>query len=140
MSYLNSEEALTNFIAAFEAGTYPAAQWKHAEHLALAACYLYTMPMEAATARARDRIRAYNEAQGGQNTGDAGYHETLTVFWLKLVDAALDRRLPRTAAARAIVDRFTSRRDIFREYYTFDLLKSRQARARWIPPDRTPSS
>ncbi len=136
MNYLESEEALTRFLIAFENGTYPAAQWKHAEHLALAACYLYAMPMEAATDRARDRIRAYNEAQGGQNTEDAGYHETLTVFWLTLIDDALDRSLPRAAAARAIVERFASRRDIFCEYYSFDVLKSHEARARWIPPDR----
>lgn len=49
-----------------------------------------------------------------------------------------DRGLSRAAAARAIVDRFASRRDLFRDYYSFDLLASRDASARWIPPDRAP--
>lgn len=100
MNYLESEEALTEFIAAFENGTYPGAQWKHAEHLVLAAC----LPVRHAIKAATDR----------------------------------DRGLSRAAAARAIVDRFASRRDLFRDYYSFDLLASRDASARWIPPDRAP--
>ena len=135
MNYLESEEALTAFVAAFEDGSFPGALWKHGEHVVLASCYLYAMPLSEAEDRARERIRAYNEAQGGKNTEDAGYHETLTIFWLQVIDKALDRSQPRAAAARAIADRFTSQRDLYRAYYSFDLLTSREARARFIAPD-----
>ena len=135
MNYLESESALTEFVNAFETGTFPGKQWKHAEHIALAACYLHAMPVSEALDRARDRIRAYNESQGGKNTEDSGYHETLTVFWLLIVDQAIDRNAPRAQAARAITAQFATQRDLYRDYYSFDLLTSREARARWIPPD-----
>lgn len=135
MSYLENEAALTEFVNSFETGTFPGKQWKHAEHVALAACYLYAMPLSEATDRARSRIRAYNESQGGKNTEDSGYHETLTVFWLLIVEQAIDRKLPRVEATRAIAARFAAQRDLYREYYSFELLTSREARACWIPPD-----
>ena len=135
MNYLESEATLTDFVNAFETGTFPGKQWKHAEHIALAACYLHAMPVSEALERARDRIRAYNESQGGKNTEDSGYHETLTVLWLLIVDQAIDRKLSRVEAARAITTQFASQRDIYHDYYSFDLLTSREARARWIEPD-----
>ena len=36
---------------------------------------------------------------------------------------------------QALVDEFGSRRDLFREYYSFDVVKSREARAGWVEPD-----
>ena len=135
MSYLQSEDALSNLVQAFENGTFPGKDWKHPEHLALAACYLYDNPFDAALLRARDRIRAYNESQGGKNTEDSGYHETLTVFWLQLVDRHLDRTKPRLAATRDLMEQFASQRDLYRKHYWFDLLTSREARANWVPPD-----
>ena len=134
LNYLESEDALSNLVRAFENGTFPGKDWKHPEHLALAACYLYDNPFDAAPLRARDRIRAYNESQGGKNTEDSGYHETLAVFWLQLVNRHLDRTKPRLAATRALIEQFASQRSLYREHYGFDLLTSREARARWIAP------
>ena len=134
VTMLDNEESLSAFVAAFEAGTYPVAQFHHAGHLALAACYLRENGA-AATGRIRANIRRYNEAQGGKNTGDAGYHETLTVFWLALVRANLPAGVPRLDVVRFIVDTFAPRRDLFRDYYSFDVVKSKEARLSWVSPD-----
>lgn len=134
MTILASEESLSEFVAAFEAGTYPGAQFHHGEHLALAACYLIQNETTA-TARTRTNIRRYNEAQGGKNTDDAGYHETLTLFWLALVRANLAPHTPRLEAVRRVVDTFAPCRDLYRDYYSFDVLKSREARLSWVSPD-----
>jgi hypothetical protein len=134
IAVLASEESLSAFVAAFEAGTYPVAQFHHAEHLALAACYLLESDADA-TARIRADIRRYNEAQGGKNTDDAGYHETLTLFWLALIHANLPANARRLEAVRCIVDTFARRRDLFREYYSFDVVKSKEARLSWVSPD-----
>ncbi len=87
--------------------------------------------------RLRDRIRAYNVSQGGENTEDRGYHETITRFWLETVIAyreSLPAGLSRLETARRVVEEFAPRRDLFRDCYEFDVLKSREARKRWIPP------
>jgi len=35
-----------------------------------------------------------------------------------------------------VVEEFATRRDLFHDYYDFDVLNSREARATWIEPSR----
>lgn len=136
-SFLASEAAFADFIAAFERGDWPKSMWTHAAHLAVATWYLLLLPEAEATERVRQGIRSYNEAVGTRNTEDSGYHETLTLFWLGIIAARLSwPEVPRNPldAARWIVAEFGSRRDLFRDYYSFDVVNSREARAKWVPP------
>ena len=64
----DTEESLDRFIAAFEDGTWPIADWKHGHHLVMATCYVFAHGRDEALARARVNIPKYNEAQGGKNT------------------------------------------------------------------------
>jgi hypothetical protein len=137
VDFLRNDAALADLMRRFEAGTWPVAEFHHAPHLALAVCVILESadPMD----RLRTGIRHYNVSQGGANTEDSGYHETLTRFWLDVVRsdmAALPKDLTRREIASRVVEHFSSRRDLFRDYYDFDVLKSREARARWIAPDR----
>ena len=134
-SLLTSEESLDAFLRAFESGTFPAADFHHQEHLIVAACYLLEADDEDAAARTRTNIRRYNESQGGKNTEDAGYHETLTIFWLRLIRAHLPLGLNRLTAVQTVVGQFATNRDLFGEYYSFDVVKSRDARLSWVAPD-----
>ena len=133
--HFETEESLEEFISAFEAGTWPIADWKHAHHLAMAAYYVIAYGRDEALERARRNIPAYNEAQGGKNTEDSGYHETLTVFWIDAVTAALPLGKPRLEAIHHIVETLTPRRDLWREFYSFDVVKSSEARKIYIAPD-----
>jgi hypothetical protein len=76
--FLSSDATLDALIAGFEDGTWPKAQWTHAAHLALGACYI--LKGNRALDRLRTGIPRYNISQGGANTDDSGYHETLTCF------------------------------------------------------------
>jgi hypothetical protein len=137
--FLASEAALEALIAGFEDGSWPRAQWTHAAHLALGACYI--LEGDAALDRLRIGIPRYNVSQGGKNTEDSGYHETLTCFWHDVMRdfiAALPSGLDRLAIARAVVTEFAPQRDLFRQYYDFDVVNSREARAKWIPPTIRP--
>jgi len=73
---------------------------------------------------------------GGKNTATSGYHETITVFWIKVLDALLLNAQPiaRAEFAALAVERFKSQRDLFRRFYDFDVIASTEARAVWIPP------
>ncbi|HYP07467.1 MAG TPA: hypothetical protein VER03_14640 [Bryobacteraceae bacterium] len=132
----DTEESLDQLIAAFEDGTWPVSQWKHAHHLAMATCYILRYGRDEALRRARVDIAKYNEAQGGKNTEDGGYHETLTVFWMDLVAANMPAGKSRVEAVRHVIDQLASKRDVWRDYYSFDVVKSREARAAYIKPDR----
>jgi hypothetical protein len=132
----DTEESLDRFIAAFEDGTWPVADWKHSHHLVMAACYVFQYGRDEALRRARGYIARYNEAQGGKNTEDSGYHETLTVFWMDAVTNAIPSGKSRVEAVRHVVELLAPQRDLWRDYYSFDVIQSREARATYIAPDK----
>ena len=131
----DTEESLDRFLEAFESGTWPLSDWKHGHHLVVATCYILAHGRDGALELARTNIPRYNVAQGGANTEDSGYHETLTVFWIDRVAEALPRNGSRVDAVRTVVESLAPRRDLWREYYSFDVIKSREARAAYVAPD-----
>jgi hypothetical protein len=136
--FLESEPAFAEFLDAFERGTLPKPNWTHAAHLAVGTWYIVTFPEEKAIERVRAGIRHYNECVGTQNTADSGYHETLTIFWLGIIRRFLvdtGSMGDKLKAVRSVVEKFGGQRDLFRQYYSFDVVASREARARWVPPD-----
>ena len=133
-----TEIEIDEFLAAFESGTLPMERWTHAAHLLAGACYVHRLRQSSAVNHMRKCVRRYNEAVGGKNTATSGYHETITVFWIKVLDALLLNAQPiaRAKFAALAVERFKSQRDLFRRFYDFDVIASTEARAVWIPPTR----
>jgi len=134
-----TELEIDAFLAAFEGCTLPKGRWTHGAHLLTAACYVHAMGQAAAIDRMRTCIKSYNESVGGKNTDTGGYHETITIAWVKLLDGLLrevsGERMPERAEfARLAVERFADDREIFRRYYEFDLASSVEARRTWIQP------
>jgi len=131
-----TEIEIDDFLAAFESGTLPKERWTHAAHLLAGACYVHRLGQSSAINHMRACVRRYNEAVGGKNTATSGYHETITVFWIKVLDALLLHAQPiaRAEFAALAVERFTPQRDLFRRFYDFDVVASTEARAEWIPP------
>ena len=137
--FLESERALANFIGQFERGTLPKAMWTHRAHLAVGTWYLVNFPEKIAIGRVRTGIQHYNRCVGTANTPSSGYHETLTLFWLRTIRRFLlenDGMGDKLKAVRGVVEEFGGQRDLFKQYYSFDVVASREARARWVPPDR----
>jgi hypothetical protein len=136
--FLSEEQTLAGFIRQFEQGTLPKPIWTHAAHLAVGSWYLLTLPEEAAVEQVRTGIRHYNECVGTANTTDSGYHETLTLFWLRTIGEFLrnQKGVDKLEAVRNVVAEFGGQRDLFKKYYSFDVVASRAARTGWIAPDR----
>lgn len=132
-----TELEIDAFLSAFEAGALPKERWTHSAHLFTGACYVHMLGEEPAIQRMRVCIKHHNESVGTQNTDTGGYHETITIAWIKLLCALLRElgAMDRAAFAQLAVERFAGDREIFRRYYGFDLVKSVEARRAWIPPD-----
>lgn len=133
-----TEPELDEFLRGFEAGTYPKEKWTHGAHVMAGAAYLHALGEAEALITMRRNVRAYNEAVGGKNTDDSGYHETLTRFWIEAL-AGLRRRMPeasRLAFAEAAVERWGRSSGWFRQFYDFDVVASREARREWVAPAR----
>jgi hypothetical protein len=135
-----TELEIDAFLAAFEGGTLPKARWTHSAHLLTGACYVHAFGEAEAIDRMRVCVRRYNEAVGGKNTETSGYHETITVAWIKLLAGLLRESgsMERAAFAALAVERFERQRDIFRRYYDFDLVGSVEARRVWVAPTLEP--
>ena len=98
---------LDGLVAAFEDGSLPWAEWRHAQHLLV--CFMYALREhpEAVADRLRTAIPRYNLAHGVETTPERGYHETLTTFWAWAVGAFLetaDRSLPTGELAARMLD------------------------------------
>jgi hypothetical protein len=132
-----SESEIDGFLAAFEGCTLPKERWTHGAHLLTGACYVHGLGREAALAKMRICVRRYNESVGGKNTDTSGYHETITVMWIRLLDGLMRESpaMERAAFARLAVERFVGEKDVFRRYYDFDVVGSVEARRRWVEPN-----
>jgi hypothetical protein len=132
-----TEPEVDAFLAAFEGGMLPRERWTHSAHLLTGACYVHMLGEEPAIQRMRLCIKRHNESVGTRNTETSGYHETITIAWIKLMARLLRESgaMERAAFAHLAVERFAGDRDIFRRYYAFDLVKSVEARRTWVPPD-----
>ena len=90
---------------------------------------------EGALAKIREGILRYNHAVGTANTESSGYHETLTRLWAGVVAEAVAGFSNEWLAARHAVQRFGEDRDLPRRFYSFDVVRSVEARRTWVAPD-----
>jgi len=127
------------FLKAFENCTLPSDQWKHRAHLKVAYLYLRVFTFEEALNKARRNIQRYNAATDTPENLERGYHETMTVAWMRLVDSALGESGPAASA-----DEFLEREvqllnsKALRFFYSRARLISWQAKAEFVEPDLAP--
>lgn len=135
---LASESTLDQFLDGFFGLTLPKSEWNHAAHVAMAAALLFHSNVTAELPRVRRGLWQYIEATGGRNGDDCGYHETLTVFWLKVIFSRMKklRKLSRIDAVRAVVAEYGEQRKLHADYYSQDLNCNVTARRTWVEPDR----
>jgi hypothetical protein len=132
-----TKEGISNLIEGFERRTLPAAQWTHEAHLITGLWYNFNHSALEAICILRSGIISYNISSGGINTPEKGYHETLTLFWSRILSDFVTRNQGLTLVE--LCDKFLksewSSKDLPLQYYSRDLLFSLQARALWVAPD-----
>ena len=130
-------EEMFELLRRFEDCTLPREEWTHAAHLTVALWHLLQFDWPEAVARVRARIKRYNAAHGIATTPTGGYHETLTIFWLRTVRAYLedDRNEARALVHLANELAATHDKGLPLSHYTRERLFSPEARAAWVEPD-----
>jgi hypothetical protein len=138
-----SDAEVAALVDAFEKLTISPSEFTHTAHIAVALTYLETLPPDQALERMRDKIRAFAAHHGAGQL----YHETLTTFWMRLLDhvastyrggPAAEATLPLWRRINLIVARWGNRRPV-EQHYSPELIASQAARETWIPPDRLPT-
>jgi hypothetical protein len=135
---VHSDSALQELVSKWSDCSLPARDFTHPAHLAVCTSLLWNNTLAGAYALMKAGLYRFNEATGTPNTEDRGYHETLTRFWCTLLFYRIHRGHYRSclAAVNALVELYGNDSRADRPYYSFDVLSSKEARARWIPPDR----
>ena len=135
-----SNEEVFELVKAFEERTLPRHGWTHDAQLAVATFYCNSLPFGMARNVMRDGIHWLNDIHGTPNGDDNGYHETLTLFWLKRVWNYIDSRVGHTdlfSLANDVIANLSDHELPFR-YYSRELLFSAKARRDYYPPDLRP--
>jgi hypothetical protein len=135
-----SASTTDDLVAAFCDRTLPKDRWTHAAHLRVGLWHLLRYPANGALVLLRDRISAYNLAVGGENTDTAGYHETITRYFVRriaLFVAAADRSRPIDELAEELIALVGDQRAPS-AHYSRERLMSVAARRGWVEPDLQP--
>lgn len=132
--------SLEALAAAFIQHTLPKSSWTHEAHLRVGLWHLLRHTPDETVHLLRQRIRAYNLATGAENTETGGYHETITRFYVWLIQAFLDNQAvpgsPEELAEQLVTD--CGDKALPLRYWSRDILFSVPARQGWIPPDLQP--
>jgi hypothetical protein len=138
-----TETDINRIITGFENGTLPKAEWTHAAHFVMALHYASQLPENELLSHIRPRIRAYNDATGTPNTDTSGYHETLTIFYIRVVVRFLKEQreksgntLSPVALTNLLLHSEIADRAYPLRFYNKERLFSSEARAGWVAPDR----
>ncbi len=138
-TFRTTEEILA-LVRRFEDCTLPREEWTHAAHLTVALWHLLQFDWPEAVARVRRGIKRYNAAHGILTTPTGGYHETLTLFWLRVVRTFLEAERNEARALVHLANELITSADkgLPLAHYTRERLFSPEARAAWVEPDLKP--
>lgn len=134
---------ICEMITEFEAGTYPESKWTHESHIIMAIWYIHAFPLAEARSKIKKGIKEYNLSQGGKNTKEEGYHETITEFYFRVLRDYMSRYQEAQPCELIVHDVLSSgiaERNFPLQFYSKHLLFGKRARRFWVEPDLQPIS
>jgi len=120
--------------------TLPKVEWTHHAHLRAGLWHVREHGPIEALDLLRTRISVYNESVGTANSDTSGYHETITRFYVTVIDrflASADQSLDLDRLAEQLIKACGDRR-LPLHHYSESRLFSPVARRSWVEPDLRP--
>lgn len=145
-SFYSCPDDLERLVHEFETCVLPRELWTHHAHLAVALWYLTCYCEAEAVERLRRNIRRYRrhsyQSHGLEVPQEGGYHETLTLFYVRVIRKHIREATPETTGsladvANAVIRAWGDKSLVF-AYYSRDRLLSAEARMNWVEPDLQP--
>jgi hypothetical protein len=127
-----------SLVAAFEKAELPAEAWDHRAHVRVAFVYASLLDLHTALAQMQMGLRALNAAHRVPDSVDRRYHETITVAFMRLIDAATKKETfaSSTEFCRRHPELLT--KDALLRYYSHERLFSKEAKSGFVEPDLAP--
>ncbi|PHR60270.1 MAG: hypothetical protein COA47_07680 [Robiginitomaculum sp.] len=118
----------------------PYAEWSHQAHISTGLAFLDEFGLEQAEILMPKAIWTYNASLGNENSDTEGYHHTITLLYLRVLDTLRNKcgstdlqSLVRAALQSEIADKSWPL-----THYSKELLFSVKARKNWVEPDLKP--
>lgn len=145
MNYSPSDQLLSDaeLLSAFMHGALPRSAWTHQAHVRVAYLQLGLLAWPEALEQLRSRIQALNAFHGTPETPTRGFHETITVAFLRLIAHAREQDACTGTATGDSLD-FCARhpalldRQILLRHYSRERLASSAAKHGFVEPDLLP--
>lgn len=126
---------LRSLVSQFEACSFHPSEFKHHQHLAVALWYVTNLPYDDASEKMKRGIQRL-----AARYGKAGYHETITEFWLRMVRGFLSeggRAESIAALADQLIEKYADK-NLILDYYSAEQLASPEAKSDWVEPGVKP--
>jgi hypothetical protein len=130
-----TEAEIEEVVQRFETCAYTPQEFLHARHLTVAAWYFLKLDTRAAEERMRAGLLKFI-----RHHGKNAYHETITEFWLRLVNHRVQRSeagCDSVAVVNEIVIALGDKNLIYK-HFSPELVESTDAKAAWVIPDLAP--
>lgn len=130
-THYHTDDEILALVSAFEACTFHPSEFRHYQHLAVALWYVWHFSPGEARLKMIAGIRRLAETYGRM-----GYHETITIFWLRIVSnfVAVHRQASLAATANSLIER-CNEKNLINEFFSAELLATPKAKAEWVEPD-----
>jgi hypothetical protein len=122
------------FLAAFDSAAIPRPDWTHEAHVRMAWLYLGRLPFAEALHQIRAGIQKLNATIGSPD----GYHETITVAFVRVIASRLVEGEGYAAFRERNPELFDRKLGALLHHYTKERLYSAGARLAFIDPDVRP--
>lgn len=128
---------ILHIVEGFKNRSLPEEEWTHEAHLITALCLLNEHGLEKAEEIMPGLIRDFNTAKGGVNSSTEGYHHTITIFYLRVIekfrlnnkDLSIETQVGRLLTTELAKPYFTL------NYYSKERLFTAEARLGLVAPD-----
>lgn len=132
-----AESQLGKTVSGFLNKTLDKSLWTHHAHIITAIWHLQQYDKDDALCRLRSGIISYNLSAGGENTGQNGYHETMTIFWWQVITLFLDQHpgISFADACSSFLNSPMADKNYPFRFYSKENLLSTIARSRFVEPD-----
>jgi len=130
-------EEIESLVRAFEHVEITPGCWDHRAHLTVACWYLLCRPFPDAARTMREGLHRHLTAWGIKTTLERGYHETITLCWMRLLKHHLSTmRVEKTLVElmNEVIEKFADKDYLF-AYFSRERLMSWEARQKWTEPD-----
>ncbi|MEO6686539.1 MAG: hypothetical protein ABIN24_11265 [Dyadobacter sp.] len=130
--------AIKSLVDQFVSKTLPEEAWTHFAHLTVGLWFVSNHGLEEASALMPTYIAEYNKSLGKENTDFSGYHETITQFWIWVLDCywkEVQKEKSLLNAANDLANNSCGEPANFLKFYSRELIFSVEARKKFLKPD-----